>query len=64
MHNMNNSHHSPVTEVCFEGHSMCSLTEHFPGTLYARTALSQRTKICPLLKSLGSELVRLSYIVI
>lgn len=61
---MNNRHCSPVTEVYFEGHSMCSLIEHFPVTLYAHTALSQRAKICPLLKSLGSKLVRLSYIVI
>lgn len=61
---MNNRHCSPVTEVYFEGHSMCSLIEHFPVTLYAHTALSQGAKICPLLKSLGSKLVRLSYIVI
>lgn len=61
---MNDSHCSPVTEVHFEGHSMCSLIEHFPVTLYADTVLSQRAKICPLLKSLGSKLVRFSYIVI
>lgn len=61
---MNNSHYSAVTEVYFEGHSMCNLIEHFPVTLYAHTVLSQRAKICPLLKSLGSKLVRLSHIVI
>lgn len=61
---MNNSHYSPVTEVYFEGHSMCSLVECFPVTLYAHSVLSQIAKICPLLKSLGSKLVSLSFIVI
>lgn len=43
---------------------MCSLIEHFPVTLYAHIVFSKIAKICPLLKSLGSILERLSYIVI
>lgn len=57
-----NSSYSPAREADLGGHGICSLIGHFPVTLYADTAFSLRAKFCPLLKSLGSKLVRFLYI--
>lgn len=59
-----NSSYFPAREADFGGHGICSLIGHFPVTLYADTAFSLRAKFCPLLKSLGSKLLRFLYIVI